>query len=152
MKKFLISATFLILCFSANAQISIEGKTASIIKLNMGQQSLDYVIMDNDTSYFMSVYTYAPYHRYINVALGNYQDAMTLLTSLDKYDNANSGESISLNNPSKNTATLQRVMGSKQYYIHEKYNSAVGQLPKSYIKKYIEELRKFKYQKNFKQL
>lgn len=147
MKKFLISATFLILCFSANAQISIEGKTASIIKLNMGQQSLDYVIMDNDTSYFMSVYTYAPYHRYINVALGNYQDAMTLLTSLDKYDNANSGESISLNNPSKNTATLQRVMGSKQYYIHEKYNSAVGQLPKSYIKKYIEELRKFKYQK-----
>ena len=147
MKKFLISATFLILCFSANAQISIEGKTASIIKLNMGQQSLDYVIMDNDTSYFMSVYTYAPYHRYINVALGNYQDAMTLLTSLDKYDNANSGESISLNNPSKNTATLQRVMGSKQYYIHEKYNSAVGQIPKSYIKKYIEELRKFKYQK-----
>lgn len=147
MKRIILAITAVFLTFASYAQISVEGKTGSIVKLNMGQQSLDYVVMDNDTSYFMAVYTYAPYHSYINVSLGNYREAMTLLISLDKYDNVNSGESISFNNPSNNTAMLQRVMGSKQYYIHEDHNPAIGQLPKSYLKRYIEELRKFKYQK-----
>lgn len=107
MKKLVVLAMLVFTCVSMFSQITSQGKPEVLKSFRMGVCKL----IDTDGALTISAQTREAAGLRLEVDLGNYQEAETLIASMIEYT-PKQGETVNLNNPSGNTAYYQKLNGT----------------------------------------